>query len=239
MCSSLSIDSTNYVPLYVQIKNHFIEKIEGGMLKPGDMIPSEKELCVQFNVSRITVNTAIKILVNEGYVYRMKGKGTFIAVPKHKFDAYNIVKFAETLPADHKTLSSRFVRASKEILAKLELPEKSRVLHIVRLKLLDNEPLIIENSYLPENICKDISTQKIKDSYIHAILKEKYQTLHKASIFFEPVLANQFQAKHLKVDIGAPLLYCERLTFSEYDTPVELSRGFVRGDKCRFFLKYP
>ena len=70
------------LPLHYQLKQILLEMIENELLKPGDSIPSERELCEAQDVSRMTVNKAILSLVNEGVLYREQGKGTFVAKPK-------------------------------------------------------------------------------------------------------------------------------------------------------------
>ena len=78
------VSKTSPLPLYYQIKNIIREMIENEELKPGEMLPAERELCEIQKVSRMTVNKAIMDLVNEGIVYREQGKGTFVAIPKEK-----------------------------------------------------------------------------------------------------------------------------------------------------------
>ncbi|UVI28769.1 GntR family transcriptional regulator [Paenibacillus spongiae] len=74
--------SSSNQPLYLQIRTMIRDKIESGELKPGDQIPVEADLVQQFNVSRITIKSALKLLVDEGLVYRTAGKGTFVADPQ-------------------------------------------------------------------------------------------------------------------------------------------------------------
>jgi len=70
------------IPLYQQLKNILKGQILSGVLKPGDRIPPETELCAKYGVSRITVRQAIHSLVEEGFLYRKQGKGTFVTSPK-------------------------------------------------------------------------------------------------------------------------------------------------------------
>lgn len=73
------IDKTSHVPLYQQVRKSIEERVKSGRLKPGDMIESEKALCKMYNVSQITIRKAISDLVNMGILYRVPGKGTFLA----------------------------------------------------------------------------------------------------------------------------------------------------------------
>ena len=81
-------ENYSYAPKYVQIQNYILQKIESGEYTAGDKIPSEIELARQFDVSRLTVNTAVKELANSGIVERVQGKGTFVRfVPGQSFPA--------------------------------------------------------------------------------------------------------------------------------------------------------
>lgn len=68
-------------PLYLQIRTYLRNKIDSGSLRPGDQIPVEADLAQQFSVSRITVKSALKMLVDEGLITRTAGRGTFVAEP--------------------------------------------------------------------------------------------------------------------------------------------------------------
>ena len=81
-------ENYSYAPKYVQIQNYILQKIESGEYTAGDKIPSEIELARQFDVSRLTVNTAVKELANSGIVERVQGKGTFVRfVPGQSFSS--------------------------------------------------------------------------------------------------------------------------------------------------------
>lgn len=67
------------IPLYKQIQTYIVDHIQQGIWKPDSKIPSENELAEQFNVSRITIKKALDDLVEEGLIYRIQGKGSFIA----------------------------------------------------------------------------------------------------------------------------------------------------------------
>ena len=85
------------IPLYYQLKQWIIEQIERGDLKPGDVIPSERELSEEFEISRMTVRQALTELVNEGKLVRERGKGTFVAEPKISQDLFRLTSFSEDM----------------------------------------------------------------------------------------------------------------------------------------------
>ena len=76
------IDKQSPLPIYYQIEAHLKQQIDADILKPGDVLPSEREFSEQFDVSRMTIRQAIMNLVNAGYLKRQKGRGTFVASKK-------------------------------------------------------------------------------------------------------------------------------------------------------------
>ncbi len=91
------VSKDNPIPLHYQIKEILQEMIENEVLKPGQSIPTERELCVIQGVSRMTVNKAIMSLVNEGLIYREQGKGTFVAYPKVNREISPLKSFSEQM----------------------------------------------------------------------------------------------------------------------------------------------
>ena len=87
----------NPLPLYYQIKEIILEMIKNEQLGPGDAIPSERELCAIQGVSRMIVNKAILELVNEGTLYRVQGKGTFVSKPKEYQKLSQLTGFTEEM----------------------------------------------------------------------------------------------------------------------------------------------
>ncbi|MDR2670807.1 MAG: GntR family transcriptional regulator, partial [Oscillospiraceae bacterium] len=77
-----TLDKNTPIPLYFQLKQLILGMIEAGDLRPGDLLPTEQALGGIFSISRSTTRQALSELVLEGYLYRAKGKGTFVAQPK-------------------------------------------------------------------------------------------------------------------------------------------------------------
>ncbi|MGI1690684.1 GntR family transcriptional regulator [Thermoanaerobacter uzonensis] len=82
-------------PLYQKICNYVLDKIKSGEYKPGDRVPSEMELAIKFNVSRITSKKALEVLANRGIVYRIAGKGSFVSDDAEKITNENIIQHLE------------------------------------------------------------------------------------------------------------------------------------------------
>ena len=122
-------ENYSYAPKYVQIQNYILQKIESGEYAAGDKIPSEIELARQFDVSRLTVNTAVKELANSGIVERVQGKGTFVRfVPGQSFSSpmafsggIKIAPFEHSNNKPHRLLEHGVIKADAALCQKLGL----------------------------------------------------------------------------------------------------------------------
>ncbi len=145
--------------LYIKIADWIMEKIQSGEWIPGYMIPSEKELCEQFQVSRPTVRLALSTLVNDGYLVRVKGKGSFVSKPRILEDSTIFIEsFSSEMASKGKeiqteVLEQRIVEADEEIAEKLNLKPGDDVLKLTRLRYVkdsfDEGPIVYNISYLP------------------------------------------------------------------------------------------
>ena len=115
------LDRNTPVPLYYQLKQYLIGQVRSGKLKVGDMLPTEFELCEKFGVSRPTVRQAMSEMVAEGYLYRHKGKGTFVSKPKlegrffQKLQSYNVEMTQKGLEPATEVLNLKTVTANDEV----------------------------------------------------------------------------------------------------------------------------
>ena len=78
----IQIDKNSPIPIYFQLQRELVALIDSGVLQPGDMLPSENDFSRQFNISPMTVRQAMSELVQQGYIKRERGRGSFVA-PRH------------------------------------------------------------------------------------------------------------------------------------------------------------
>src|SRR4051812_20574632 len=93
------INKNSPIPIYYQLEEHIKGLIEEGVLKPGDVLPPEREYAEKYQISRMTVRQAFTQLVNEGYLFRLQGKGTFVAERKIEKTLQGIISFTEDMRA--------------------------------------------------------------------------------------------------------------------------------------------
>lgn len=217
------------IPLYSQIKEYIVERITRGDWVPGNVIPSEIQLAQQLNVSQGTVRKAITELVESNVLVRRQGRGTFVAVHNNDralFHFFHIVNNSgkKVLP-ECKTHSCRRKRASARQIAKLKLKDGAQVIHIERIRSLDNLPTIVETVILPTSLFGDLGKPQINElpNTLYELYESKYGiTIHRAEEQLRAVAASDNEASLLGLEPGAPLLEIERIALTLGGTPVEL-----------------
>ncbi len=240
-----SLDKDSFIPMYAQIQTQLLEMIRSGQLLAGDPLPSEEELSGVYGVSRMTSRQALQSLKNQGFVKRYKGRGSFVTQPKMEKDIMHLSGFtAEMRSLGIKTksqlLAVETISAGDEVAARLALPADAPVFRLYRLRLADDIPVAIEESYLPA--AKFPGIQKI-DFVRHSL----YQTLHErysirfgvADEILEARAATRHESELLEIPPRSPLLVISRTLWSADNEPVETAHSYYRGDRYRAVLRIP
>jgi GntR family transcriptional regulator len=229
------------VPLYQQLKNILKGQILSGVLKPGDKIPPETDLCTRYGVSRITVRQAIHSLVEEGFLYRKQGKGTFVTSPKLRRRLPKLYSFTEDmlelgLRPSSKVLACEVIVADRKTEEILKLPPgEERVNRIVRVRCANDEPILIETTFIPLYLCPGLIEEDLEKGSLYAVLRDKYGLLlDHAYETYEVGKVRKEEAQHLKCRAGLPAFVIERVTYLRNEIPVELTKSVARGDRLRF-----
>lgn len=230
-----------YIPQYVKIKEYIIENIKHGNFKPGEKIPSEKNLVDMFNVSRITATTAIRDLVKEGYVYRIQGKGTFVSEKKiedvRNHNAYGFENNSSLDEDVHETRSVRVIKVGREFSEKMDLTETEELYEIIRYKLDDGRINAVEYVYLPLKYYPSLKLREEEIGHIHDLVKSScFLKQKKAKVYIEPVMLDEEQSEIMELDKEKPVLQLEKTTFSEEDKIIEYSRNIINSDIYKFYM---
>ena len=228
-------------PYYQQLYAILRKEIVDGRWLPGDMLPSETELIEQFEVSRITVRQALEMLVNDGLIFRRRGRGTFVAVPKIEQGLSRIVSFTEDmrrrgLHPGTEILAAGLESADQDVADKLQISEGEELVHIERLRLADAEPLSIEISHLVHRYCPGVLDHDYAEVPLREQLAASYNiALVRAEQVIRAIAAPKEIADKLLVAAGSPLFYIERISYSQRDIPVEFLQLYYRGDRYTLF----
>jgi GntR family transcriptional regulator len=238
-----SIDRRSKLPYYQQLYEILRGKIARKAWKPGDMIPPESELIETYQVSRSTVRQVLDMLVNEGLVYRERGRGSFIAHPTVEQTMTRIVSFTEDMrqrgfEPGTQVLSARLVPASKDIAERLQVPIGEPLAYVERLRLADGEPMSIEESHLVNRYCPDILQHDYARQPLREILEQDYNIrLVNAKQVIRAISTPTNLAEFLEVRPRSPLLFIERVSYSQHNLPIEFLCIYYRADRYSLFVE--
>lgn len=232
------------VSLYVQLYDILKEKILRGEYKAGEQIPPDRELCETYDVSRITVLKAIDNLVQEQLLYRIQGKGTFVTPSKLRRNLPKLYSFSEDMrelglvPGSH-VLEQCVEEANEKVRTVLQLPEENiRVTKLVRVRLANDEPILLENTYIPVYLCPDLAEYDFEKGSLYNVLDEQYHLiLENAEEHYETVPMTPREAELLQCQEYTCAFSIERITFLDTGVPVEFTRAIGRGDRLHFTVK--
>jgi len=237
---TIAIDKQSHIPIYRQIQTRFKQLILNGQLEPQDVLPSETELARRYDVSVMTVRQAMNELVNEGLIYRERGRGTFVARqpmvhPLQRLEGFSEDISARGLVPSAQILAFEHVPAPKEVALALELEPAHEVLRIKRLRLADDRPVGIHDSYL-RGVYFDQTTLE-KHGSLYALLEAQGLILAEGEEVLEAVAADQEASELLNVPPGSPLLLVSRTVYLESGQPIEFVRATYRADLYRYAVR--
>jgi GntR family transcriptional regulator len=236
----MKIDKNLHTPLYRQVEEVLEEKITSRQWAVGSQLPSEQELADLFSVSRITIKRAVIELVNKGYLYRQRGKGTFVSETKKEQDINSFISLStdseEAHP--HQLINFSIEEAGSEIAGKMNIQPESKVIRVVRLKIVNNEPQALEYSFLPYDKCPDLQENDINNELLYNILQKKFHILlGSAKMYIKPYILKDRQAKLLQVTPGTPVFEWERFTYTKQNEVIEYSKFYIRQDKETYYTE--
>lgn len=237
----MKIDKTSRMPLYYQLMDIIIDMIDSGELVEDDQLPSERELCEIYDISRSTVRQAIQELEKEGYIYRVHGKGTFVSKEKFRQELLEFYSFTEEMKKIGKVPSSKvldfqIVGANEKIARKMKIEVGERIYVFTRLRLADNEPMMLETSHVPYDRFPGITKEKLEKYAMYDIFTKEYDAVFTgAEEIFQSVLTREDEAELLEYFVGMPSMMIERLTY-EKDLIIEYTKGIARGDRFKYHV---
>ncbi|MCZ4494437.1 MAG: putative GntR-family transcriptional regulator [Conexibacter sp.] len=229
------------MPRYFEIEQELRARI--AELAPDALLPSDAQLCAEFGVSRMTARNAVARLAQEGLVYRVRGRGTFVAVPPVHRQANSLLSFSAEMRRQGKDPTSRFVEGAVRAAepaerSRLRLGRRGKVVAISRLRLADEQPVAMETAVLPAELADGLLTADLEHGSLHRALLAlgRVPTAGTASLQAEP--AARADAKLLGLRTGAPLLVERRLIFDHNGVPLELTESRYAGDRYRLDVSF-
>jgi len=236
------ITRSSSIPLYVQVRDVLLEEIESGHLPEGTLLPSEPELCKLFDISRSSLRQAIQELANQGLLKRSRGKGTFIASCSPKMSLPLMRGLTEAMQAIGANVTSivqknAIEEATEEVAKNLQCPQGTQVLHIDRLRLVNDLPLRFDELYIIYRLCPGLENMDLNQS-LRELLRRKFHLRVSGGIYkIKAILANEHQANSLLVQVGDPLLLAEGLDRDQHGYPFIDTTSIYRCDRYEFIAE--
>lgn len=233
------LNTASIIPLYQQLKDIIMNDIEDGNLKPGEQIMTEKEFSEKYQVSRITIRKALAELVEEGILAKRQGKGTFVQQKKITEFLNEAGSFTDLCARNDKKAGSRVLKLQLEPATELDVEELKvekgeKVIHIERLRMANESPIMVENLYFPYKY-NGILNEDLENSSLYRILEEKYHVKSGDSrMEFEITMSSSSVAQLLQVNSGAPLFLVKELVLDKEGNPLHRTKSYLRGDQVRY-----
>ncbi|MNP10817.1 HTH-type transcriptional repressor YvoA [compost metagenome] len=235
--------SLSPVPLYSQLKELLRGRILDGTYPPHSRMPSEAELGRAFGVSRITVRQALGDLQKEGLIFKLHGKGTFVAKPKAFQNVSTLQGLGESMKqmgyeVINRLCSLKHLPATAQVAERLQLEEGAPVSEIKRVRLVNREPVSLEVTYVPRAIGERLEKADLVARDIFLIIENDCGlALGHADLAIDAMLADDDLARVLGVEEGSPIMRIERLTHGSDGTPLDFEYLYYRGDAFQYRLR--
>ncbi|WP_294603745.1 GntR family transcriptional regulator [uncultured Lactobacillus sp.] len=224
---------------YLTVVQTIVSRIKAGTYQAGDLLPNQQTLANELGVSRLTVKKALDGLERKGIIYKQSGLGTFVSsdIPiRSKIDspANVFTGLMELMKADN--IKSKIIKFSvgfpnKQIQKNLSLTSSEPVYNIIRLRLVDDNPLVIEHTYMPVNLVPNLNTDILHSSiynYIHQKLKLKFGHAYRK---IKATKSDEYDQKYLAAKKDDPMLELEQIVWLTNGKPIEYSISRNRYDQ--------
>lgn len=227
-------------PLHYQVRRLLLEEIEGGELRPGQKLAPEREYAVRFGISLAPVRQAILGLVEEDYLYRVRGSGTFVREAKVEEKIAILSSFTDSMRArgfepDIRTVEQRVIEAPVRVKQAIGARQ---VVSLCRVAVVEGEPVAVLTSYMAADRVPGLVDISLGSGSLYGLLAERYAIhMARAQSWIEVGRCRPADAALLGVRPGTPTLLVESVTYDTSDRPVEFARVMYRADRFRFGIE--
>jgi len=235
------IDREDHQKLYFQLYEILRKKIEGNEWPICSQIPTEEDLCRMFNVSRATVRTAVMELVRQGYLKRQQGKGTFIfrnigSEGLTMLTSLQEILFEKGFQVTTIVLERSVMMPIGDLDLKLRVPKDKHIIYIKRLRLIDNEPVLLQESYVPYHICPLLLEEDVENQLLFDIFEKKYgMKITRVENHIEIAYITSDEARIIGLAEGSPAILLNQYFYSG-ETLVMYTRSIKRTDRFKFLI---
>ena len=224
MKDATPINRDSYEPAYAQLVSIIRRQIASGVYPPGSRLPSEAQLCKQYEVSPMTVRRAVNLLVEQGVVSTAQGKGTFVKPLELGAFSFHLQELQELFRDRERTRVTlrevRIVNADEAVSEKLEIPPGERVIYISRLLARNQRPLLHHQQYLIYDPYRPIVEAEMDVTSLGGLFTGSGDTGFKKGLLKIDVTAlEDGEAACLGTEVGAPAFRLEHTFYDFKDRP--------------------
>jgi GntR family transcriptional regulator len=234
----MALDPRSPVPKHLQLREILVDLIEGE-LRAEEAIPSERELSERYGVARMTVRQAVDALVIEGRLFKIAGKGTFVAKPKLdlqiRLTSYSEEMARRGMVPSSKTLVLERIAARGILAREMEVEVGEPIVRLKRLRYADDVPMAVEQTYLVDSRVPGFVDGDPPNS-LYQFLADRYglePDWGEDSI--ESIAADPDIAALLEIPVGGPVLHIERHAYTT-GTLLDYSVMHFRADRYKLWV---
>jgi GntR family transcriptional regulator len=238
------LSSDDRLPLYQRLRDELAQQIANNRWRPGEAIPTEAVLSVEYGLSVGTVRKAIDMLVNERILERQQGRGTFIRRPQFHSSLFRFFRFltpdGERQVPESRILSNEPMVASAEVAKALSLEPGEWVIRLLRLRLLDGTPVLVEEIWLPKEPFKAMLEHDLnaEGPLLYPIYEEICgQVVASADETLMAESVSEVHARLLRIKVGSPVVVIERLARNYAGQPIEWRRSWGHASHFRYSVE--
>lgn len=229
-------------PLYLQLKEMVKENIKTGKYKTGELIPTELEFQKEFNISRITARQAINELALEGYVKRIKGKGTIVQYPRIEEPLVRIKSFTNEMKergieASTKWAEITITKAFEDVPENLQVEKGEDIYKVRRVRCADGEPIVLFDTYFKMELNLELDNELYYGSLYDYLHTTRGINIAKIKQHIGAASANSFISEHLGIKKGEPVLVLKRQSFDENGNLIEFTKGYYIAERYEYYIE--
>jgi GntR family transcriptional regulator len=225
------------VPLHTRLREALVSAILTGEYAEGDRIPSERDLCDQYRVSRTTARRTLTGLVHDGWLYTVTGKGTYVGGRQLDQALRPFTGFTDDLTQRGIEVASRVLvaedtKASADLARKLGLLPQTPVIALHRVRLAGGTPIAIQRAWLPEHRCPGLLRFDFRRRSLYEVLHAEFGLrLHRGHSVIRAGLATADERNHLGADDPSAVLRTFQTTYLEDGDAIEYCESIFHGDR--------
>jgi GntR family transcriptional regulator len=237
-----TIDRDKPKKLYIQLYEILRGRIEGEEWGVGSQTPTEDDLCRLFDVSKATVRLAVTELARQGYLKRQQGKGTFVCKRVIPEELSMVTSFRELMleagvQFTTEVLAQTVMMPTDDLALNLDVSEDKHLIYIKRLRLVNNEPVLLQETFIPRHVCPRLLEEDLEHNSLQEILQERCGIpITRVQDYISIASPTRTDCELLGLESECAALMLEQLLFSRI-TQISYTRSLKHPERFKFFIE--